>query len=84
MDNQCCEIVTDSTGWHRNHCNRKPYIEVGGKTYCAIHNPAKVKERQEKSEAKYKSKCCPNCGWGLKKYWSYCPGCGKKNTTYKL
>ena len=82
MDTKCCEMVRDSTGWHSYNCARKPFIEVDSKTYCAIHNPAKVKERQEKSDQKYHANDCKNCthhfqSWELKVY-SYCPMCGNK------
>ena len=38
--------------WSGSRCERRWKVEEGGKKYCIQHSPAKVKERQEASNAK--------------------------------
>jgi hypothetical protein len=71
----CFGQVFNNWRWH--HCQRHATIVRDGKWYCTSHDPIKIAERREKSHQHYLAKCCP-CGWELKKYWSYCPHCGKR------
>jgi hypothetical protein len=77
MDNRCSATVSDSQGWHRYQCNNEAKVERDGKSYCRIHDPEYIKAKREKRDLAYQAKCCP-CGWGLKDYWQFCPGCGLK------
>ena len=39
--------------WGGHLCSQKGTIEVDGKWYCVIHNPVKVKEKNEAKEVKW-------------------------------
>ena len=50
----CAESVWSSFGNGHgmlNACGRKGKVQVGGKWYCGIHDPAAVEARKRKSEA---------------------------------
>ncbi len=55
---KCCKRVYSGTridfGGH--HCTKNATIERDGSWYCGIHDPVKVKERQEKADAEYRRK----------------------------
>lgn len=43
--------------WHDLHyypCSINATVERDGKWYCGIHDPVKVKEREEKTDAEYR------------------------------
>jgi predicted RNA-binding Zn-ribbon protein involved in translation (DUF1610 family) len=82
-EKECCEMVNDSSGWHKFHCARPVKVIRDGKPYCAIHDPEAVQKRREKSDAKYELTACKSCGihvfngsWA--RTFSYCPHCGTK------
>lgn len=55
---RCCERVHDGGRWPSFHqCMHKAVCEEGGKHYCGIHNPAKVRERMAKSNEKWNKDC---------------------------
>ncbi|KKN29282.1 hypothetical protein LCGC14_0845880 [marine sediment metagenome] len=65
-------------GWHKGQCSRIATVERDGKPYCTQHDPVRVQEREEKRQAKAKTKQCPKCGSSPKHWWAYCPLCGTK------
>lgn len=65
-------------GWHHHSCMRNATVERDGKWYCPGHDPIAIEKRKQKAEEKRKAKGCKNCGWELRRYWSYCPHCGTK------
>jgi hypothetical protein len=49
-----CSEITRSTQWtYRSTCRNRAKVEVDGKPYCGIHDPAKVKARRAESNRKY-------------------------------
>jgi hypothetical protein len=51
---KCCEPVSNERGWRLNTCSRNAKVEVAGRFYCTQHDPALVKERQEKRDEERK------------------------------
>lgn len=48
----CSKRVYDARGFHAHQCCKKPVIEVDGKWFCKIHDPAYV---EAKKDARYAS-----------------------------
>ena len=49
----CSETVPAPYTFAGKQCENKAKVKVGGRWYCHIHDPEKVKEREQKSMAKY-------------------------------
>ena len=51
---RCCADVRDQGTWPSYHkCGNKGKVQVDGKWYCGIHDPAKIAERDARHKAKY-------------------------------
>lgn len=79
---QCSVKVSPNTQWgtfQQSQCTKKVVVERNGKSYCKIHDPEYIKEKDSEREAKRKAKGCQKCG-GSRHYhwWAYCPSCGTK------
>lgn len=53
---RCEEKVWDSSSWHSYQCTRNAKVERDGKHYCTIHDPIRIKEKQDKKHKKWKEK----------------------------
>ena len=49
---QCEARVLD--GWHSRQCSKNATVERDGKHYCAIHDPVRIKEKNEALRVKWK------------------------------
>lgn len=55
MNEHPCVARVAFDSWSMQQCCRPGKVEVDGKWYCGIHDPAKVAARQAKWKAKYDS-----------------------------
>lgn len=54
---KCCEEVREPGTWPRYHqCSKTATVKRGGKHYCGIHDPEKIKERRKKQDEEYNRK----------------------------
>jgi hypothetical protein len=44
---RCCARVASAGGWFFHGCQKPVRTTVGGKDYCAVHDPAAVARRRE-------------------------------------
>ena len=73
-----------ATVWERGNaffhyqCQKRPKVEVDGKKYCQLHDPAYIaKKRENKMKQLEEQKC--KCGsYFSNNYHRYCPYCGTK------
>jgi len=62
MDTKCCVKVSDARGWNHWDCNKHPFTERDGKTYCKIHDPEYIKQKDAEREAKRNENNCKTDG----------------------
>jgi hypothetical protein len=51
----CCKSVRNRLGIGTHPCSKRPYITRNGKSYCRVHDPAFVKEKNDAKEAAYQA-----------------------------
>ena len=73
-----CSARVDFDAWRTGQCSRNAIIDRDGKSYCKIHDPEYIKQKDAKRQAKYESGNCRKCGGHPKPWWAYCPYCGTK------
>jgi hypothetical protein len=56
MSEKCCAEISGGDMWHRPSCTRASKVERGGKFYCAIHDPVRVKEKHEQRATAWDAK----------------------------
>lgn len=55
---KCSGMIRGTGSWgylHKYHCPKTGKVERDGKWYCGTHDPVKIKERQEKRNAKWEA-----------------------------
>lgn len=50
---QCSTKVSGSGGWYSYQCQKKPTVTRNGKSYCKIHDPEYIKEKDRLSREKW-------------------------------
>ena len=74
---RCSEMVWRDT-WHKGQCSKIATVTRDGKSYCSIHDPEYVKQKEAKRKAKYQAESC-KCGYHFPySYYHHCPLCGTK------
>jgi len=81
MDKQCSVRVAPSEAWgafNIHRCRNKAIVERNGKSYCKIHDPEYIKQKDIDREEKRLANACQKCLCDIKRWWNYCPRCGEK------
>ena len=81
MKEQCEAMVAPPGQWgafQQYQCNKMAVVTRDGKSYCKIHDPEYIKQRDEERSLKRRAKGCLECHTNLRTWWSYCPMCGTK------
>jgi len=77
-----CEAMVCPPGqwgsFQQHRCTKKAVVILDGKSYCKIHDPEYIKQRDEKRELKRRAKGCQKCYADLRVWWKYCPMCGTR------
>ncbi len=81
VDEQCSERVWVDA-WHKRQCTKKAWVVRDSKSYCTIHDPEYIKQKEAKQKAKYAASNCKKCGHHFQyDFFRFCPLCGTKRTS---
>ncbi len=78
---QCSVMVVPNDQWgafHQSQCLNRAVVERDSKSYCRIHDPEYIKQKDEERRLKREAKGCQKCHADLRTWWNYCPLCGAK------